>query len=575
MNQKTAVKALFFSVITILLLLMPEKSSFSQKKPLTSADNIRTSITGKENKYIKITWNMTRKNSGDYVLGRSDKPILTIKDVLKCKLMGIFNPAQRGEFIDQSVNTGKQYYYVILTKKELNGNNITLYNNINTTSNSVVVEKARKMVKSIDASAGWNKIKIEWDRSEDKYKYALYRANSPIASIKELKIAKRITVTDDDEFTDKKISKYRTYFYAVSIIDGDREFFIPKKDENFTTTGVFIKASSSSTPLNITAFLKDKTDIIIKWIKPEIKSDKELNGYEIYRNSVPIVSSLKLKESTLIKIADIADTFFIDKNLPAGRWYYAIFPRFKDGSIDINFTGKGSHTANAIVIGQEYKIDKVYIEKIKNRVFLRWDYSGNFGNNQFQVTGLDIPEPKLSTLKINRISWVRIQDRKIEITGKTVKYKYLAIIPENTSNERYLKIGIDTLESTPHRQNKRGKSKKNKSDNTLPEKIDYNGGQEYYKNNKLDSDGSKRLDWIIKSTFYKENYSKSIDELNEFIKSSSNIKDRKKALLFIGKSYIELKNYRMAMKILNDKNFRDFYRDEAKFWFKFATMRLN
>ena len=154
------------------------------------------------------------------------------------------------------------------------------------------------------------------------------------------------------------IPDYGSYFYAVTITDKNGiEYFNPKPDQNFTSNGIYIKGKTLATPLNVGAFAGDKNSIIVKWEKSESRTGKDLQGYEIYRSDEIINSLLKLKFSKLIQIVDSKTTIYTDKDLEPGKYYYAVFSRYSDGTVDINFDTDSNYTKTPLMITLPYKIN--------------------------------------------------------------------------------------------------------------------------------------------------------------------------------------------------------------------------
>ena len=76
---------------------------------------------------------MNKQYTGDFIVGRSEKEILTPEDALQAKLIGIFNSNLDGILIDRDIQQGKKYYYIILAKEFLLKRNIDIIKNVNYT----------------------------------------------------------------------------------------------------------------------------------------------------------------------------------------------------------------------------------------------------------------------------------------------------------------------------------------------------------------------------------------------------------------------------------------------------------
>ncbi len=578
-------KMLYCLILITMMSIQPPISTANDKKNYsTSAENIQARVITEKQEKIEVTWKLNSKNSGNYVLGRSEVPINSQKDILKSKLMSIFSSVQRSRFIDKTALPGKKYYYVIVSKKELNSKNMPLRKGSNVTTQPVSIAHFATMVKDIDIITRRNELEVEWEDPKKNRTYGVYRSTSPISGREELGAATKIGTTSEREFRDKNIVKYATYYYAITVIDSTgKEHFFPIKDQNYTTKGAFIKKAASSTPVNIKATLSGEKSITIKWVKPEIISDNELAGYEVYRSSTPINSAIELKKATLIKIVPKTKTLLRDNDLKPGQWYYAIFTRFKNGYTDINFTYKNNHTESPITIGSPYRLTKLYISKKKLKTMLHWEYTGDFGEKIFQVALSKFSEPYIYSIAKRRIQWTNIEEKSLDISDLANQRQFIALFPKNYDPNRKLELGIDIVCITrnPLRIKKEGPKKTykteivtdrgehKKSERKEEKTLDTSQDTPY-----KDFSQDERLNEIIDRTFYKQKYVEAIIKLKQYRESSEIEEDRAKALLFMGKSYIELGKYKTAVKILNPNNFPDFYISEANFWFNFASMQI-
>jgi len=182
---------------------------------------------------------------------------------------------------------------------------IDIIRNVNYTGDPVSLFSEPDPVQSIRVEVSdKDKILIKWDRSRgNSLKYNVYRSRSAISSGSELEAAEKIAGTEKNEFTDTNLPDYGSYYYAVNITDKNGiEYFTPKIDQNYTSSGIYLKGKSLADPLNVSAFTSENNSIIVKWQKSESGKGKELQGYEIYKSDEVINSLAKLKFSKLIQI---------------------------------------------------------------------------------------------------------------------------------------------------------------------------------------------------------------------------------------------------------------------------------
>lgn len=514
---------------------------------------------------VKLTWKMNRKHTGDFIVGRSEKEILTAEDALQAKLAGIFNPELEGILIDRDIQQGKKYYYIVLAKDSLLNRNIDIFRNVNYTAEPVSIYIEPDQVRSLSAEIkDEKKIEISWSKSKgDNLKYNLYRSRSPISSPGELEVSEKIASTDDDEFIDTRVEEYGSYYYAVSITDRSGiEYYKPKPGDNFTTKGVYIKGKTLTTPLNIGAFSGEKDTVIVKWEKSESKSGKTLQGYEIYRSDDIINSLLKLKFSKLIHITDNTKTLYTDRDLQPGKYFYAVFPRYSDGSVDVNFETDSNYTKTPIIISAPYSIKSVYYEISNRQITLKWEFYGNIGDETVSIAQLSkIPADSSKISKESIIGTENIKVKKFTVTEPATVPQYYGIIVNNIAAKF---IPGTNITAEPVGLHSRKRAKRKTTEIKIPEKIP----------EKEDLPKFSSVDRIIQETFYKGGYPEALKELKKFITSSDNKYELSKAKLYIARSYIEMHQYREGIRQLESDDVKKYFPDEAKFWYEFAIVRL-
>ena len=513
---------------------------------------------------IKLTWQMNRNFPGDFVVGRSEAPLNTIDDILKSKLVGIFNPALEGILIDKNLEQGKDYYYIVVARERLLKREIKILSNVNTTSYPVTLHLEPGMIKSLKAETRNKSVRKKWDTNKAKgLLINLYRSPSIINSQQELTVAAKLTSTSDDSVTDSTVPEFGTYYYAVTVTDKNNiEYFTPIPGENYTTQGAYIKKKTISTPLNVEAFAGTGETILIKWIKSSSTSDKEITGYEIYRSKEIINSQFNLKKSSLIHIADRDVTFYSDNAPGAGEYFYAVFPRYQDGTVDINFDTAASYTESPVEISLPYSITGIKAEKIKDNVIITWEFTGNKGNEIVKIIRTsNIPGPD-DNPENYIIGSTNINQKKFTVTRPHDNGYYYGIFI-NQGADFITGINITSKISAPNETEVITDSS---------EKTDSPGEQ--FTNRKESTGISSSLDRIIKNYFYKGRYDLASKELNIFIKSTDNNTEKALAKLFLGKTYIELKEYERAILLLNSRDVKDSFPEESQFWSEFATVRL-
>lgn len=564
MHKKYLTTALM--ILTSVLFIKNPAWSQTDLLPPHIATDIKAERIKFSNDSIKISWKMNQQYTGDFIVGRSEKEISAPEDALQAKLIGIFNSTLDGILIDRDVQQGKKYYYIILAKELLLKRQIDIYKNINYTGDPVSLFVEPESVQSLRVDvSGDNKIIINWKKVKgSSIKYNVYRSRSAISSGGELEVAEKIATTEKNEFSDENIPDYGSYFYAVTITDKNGiEYFNPKSEQNFTSNGIYLKGKSLATPLNVDAFAGDKNSIIVKWEKSESRTGKDLQGYEIYRSDEIINSLLKLKFSKLIKIADSSTTIYTDKDLLPGKYYYAVFSRYSDGTVDINFDTDSNYTKSLLMITLPYKINALNHEIGDKGIIIRWNYTGNSGNDTVSIfRSAKIPSDSSSIMNDDIIGTENIKAGKFTINNPASGNFYYGVLCRNENEIVQIRKGIN-LTVNPIES----------SSDLITEKADK---KERLTENDRDASSlsGSGLDNIIRNTYYKGNYTLALKELKNFIKTTDNKYDQSKARLFLAKSYIEMHEYEKSIRLLDNDDVKNAFPDETKFWFEFALVRL-
>ena len=91
---------------------------------------------------------------------------------------------------------------------------------------------------------------------------------------------------------------------------------------------------------------------------------------------------------------------------------------------------------------------------------------------------------------------------------------------------------------------------------------------------KIDIAEPDDIDRILRRTFFRGKYRNAIKELHNLIKHTDNEMVTAKAKLFIGRSNIELGEYRKALDYLFVSEVKKYFPKQATFWQEFALTRL-
>lgn len=564
------------TILAALVLIMPLLSQVATY-PEHIAYDIKAERIKLSNDTIMLSWKMSGSYTGEFVIGRSENEFNTSEDVLKATLIGVLYSGQEGLLVDRNLQQGKNYYYIVISKKHLLKRDIEILKNVNCTGSPVVIFSEPGSVTGIKAELKKDKsVLIEWKTPRGSgLKFNLYRSRSVISSKEELEVAEKLTTTEDDEFSDKNLSEYGSYFYAITVTDKNGiEYFTPVPDRNFTTSGIYLKGKTLATPLNVDAYLSDKDSVIVKWEKATSRTDKELSGYEVYRSEEIINSLLKLKFARLMHIVDSSTILYTDKEPGPGKYYYAVFSRYNDGTVDINFDDESNYTRTPVIITLPLSVSALNSEISDNKLILRWNYSGNSGPETVGIFRTRIiPENSRKIMNDDFVGTENIKAGKFIIPFPEEGSYHYGVIVKNNDVITEIRPGVNITSGIiiVKKDEKSGKS-------TIIKKEKKTSGRRIPPETEKDTiippapDGD--LDYIIKNLFYKEQYHSASKELKKYISSTDKDYEKSRARLFLARTFIELNQYQKGINILHSEDVKQNFPDEARFWSDFATVRL-
>jgi hypothetical protein len=529
-----------------------------QGLPPHIAYNIKAVKIPYMNDSIRISWNIHPDYDDQFIIGRSDEIIDTPERALASESVSIVTSKSKNIYIDQGLKPGN-YYYVIISRDKIHEKDLELYREVNFTSFPVLIKQEDLEVKNITnisaKSIGSDKILVRWNRVSSKgYVYLVHRANFIIDTENKLKNAKRVgVVIDNDEFIDENIMDKGDLYYAISIKDTKgKEIFTPVSNQSYTTRSVKFIKQLIKTVSNIETSAVDARSIRIKWKYSGEKVDTNIKGFDLYRSNEPINSPEKIDSAILAKSINRDITEYVDMVSGAGRYYYAVFVKFRDGITNISLVKDENFTTRPVVMSKEFRFVSIIALSEGRAVKVEWDYSGVPDKRYYRLFR--------SRKRVSRPSSVREKDilKRVDVTDKSFTDSsplssgaYYGMIPEKISGNYRLISGknITIRPIVP------GKTIR------VPDRVD------------LPETGS--IDEILRRTFFKGYYRESVKELKNIIKSTDNNRDIAKAELFLGRSYIEMKEYRKAIDYLVRSSVKQYYSSEAQFWRDFAMMRIN
>jgi hypothetical protein len=82
------------------------------------------------------------------------------------------------------------------------------------------------------------------------------------------------------------------------------------------------------------------------------------------------------------------------------------------------------------------------------------------------------------------------------------------------------------------------------------------------------------IDAILRATFFQGRYDLAIMSLRRALAATADARDAAKARLFIGRSYIEKREFRRALDYILTREVRRHFPREADFWSRYAISQI-
>ncbi|MDY6969760.1 MAG: hypothetical protein SVR08_14030 [Spirochaetota bacterium] len=569
-------------------LVQEDEENIKNKIPKIIVTDIQAEPVPDINGAIRITWNFPDDTEDDFIVGRSKEPMNSIENALIAESIAVVNSKAKSTVIDSNLPPG-EYYYSIFSKKKIMDREIEFYPNENYTTSPAIIEKKIQtqyipttkkqilpkqvtLIHSRVLKKRW--VLITWRKYESKNLiYTIYRGNSQLDTPEKLKSAKKvIQITNNKEgFVDKSISKSGTYFYAVTTKDfeGNEDLrLIP--DQSYTTSGVYISIRKRRNVSNIEAKMSDHNSIRISWNT----AGSSVAEYLIYKHNSPISNAGILASATFVDRVQSETSYYIDKFPGFGNRYYAVLIKLADGTLDTILLKNINYTTEPIIVAKPIQIKSISTETEDNRVIIRWMLQGSAGNrnykivrNESQIKSIDDVENSFT------VDYVDIIDQnKIYDNPPSGQY-YYAITPQylkrnkeyklfNNVNTTIKPIIIERAETKPKKIIKKTKKKITKIIKN-EEKIKVEKSSLKYPINK-----------ILQDFFFAQKYNIAIKELKNIINNSNNKHEVAKAKLFIGRSWLEKKYYKIALKYFLLPDVMVYFPVESKCWYENALLKI-
>jgi hypothetical protein len=234
-----------------------------------------------------------------------------------------------------------------------------------------------------------------------------------------------------------------------------------------------------------------------------------------------------------------------------------------------NFTTDGLFLKGEKKESDRYRVHAMKAQMKDGNAVLSWEHAGKTGDRYFKLFRSQKPVADSGEVKPDDF----IDDVDITLgtyTDRGVKpgVYYYGLLPyeESAGSTKAIIPGVNVLKEPLSTSGAEEKSQAKEPVHPARGKIDTGKTPEAFPG---------PVDDIIRRTFFRGCYHQAIKELEGAAAATDNERERARALLFIGRSYVELKRYRKAISFFVDRDVVRLFPSEASFWREYATLRLN
>lgn len=245
---------------------------------------------------VKVSWAKSSEASG-YEIFRDVTSTGTYSQV------GTVTDGETLSYTNGSLLTGKTYYYKVRAYRTVDGKKA--YSSYSSAISSKPVLSSVNSVKS--ASAGYNKIKVNWAQVSGASGYEVYRSTTKTGTYSNMK---SITSGSTFSFLDSGLTTGKTYYYKVRAY---RTVSGTKVYNSFSS--IVSSIPTLEKPAKITASKASSTSIKVSWSKVS-----EAWGYEIYRATTKAGTYTNIKTLTTGSTVSYTNTSLMKRK----TYYYKI-----------------------------------------------------------------------------------------------------------------------------------------------------------------------------------------------------------------------------------------------------------
>lgn len=528
---------------------------FSQIFEKKEINNIRASLLP-DQKSVYLLWEPSLEE-GDVIIARSKSVIDTPEKLYVADSLGRFPVKGKNttsNYYDYNLKQGS-YYYAIVTVDSVKKRNVRLVSNQNFTTKPIVVEEftsvesssplvviseknnKTKSIGNIQITAEGTHIRISWvppwNAVANQTVYSIYRSNSPMDSMEEMKKADKLTEIAHpiNTYLDMDIEKSQTLYYGVSIKEENQPEILPLEKNKSYKRIFFIydkkgqaEIVKDNSPIQKTDYEKKDQQVSTSELEQSTNTPFTVRGFGYDRNGKGAI----LKWNAPIGADDTTQyTIYASmKNFDAG------VNSFIGGSVIK--VGILSHPTTSIVIKEIKPVDNLYFAITAKKADTPEEFNLIEGNSYFKYEfdkDLTAEIPKEESEVVNNESKVIAENSK---TDPTDTPELNSTDDDNVNND-----GESILDNSKYLENN-SKYKVQSSDDELKE--------------------------ILLTTYAKNKHSVAIYHLTKYAKKEVDYYLKGKALFYMGISYYKLGEFKKSLKLFNREETKEYNPVRSSFW---------
>ncbi|MGJ4716182.1 hypothetical protein [Leptospira interrogans] len=470
-----------------------------------------------------------------------------------------------------------------------------------------------------------NSVRIFWDAPKETGEIIVARSSSMIDTPEKCMVADSLGkypsgiaggVTQIFDYN----LKPGTYYYAVILahrVKNGTVKLIPGR--NFTTIPVVIEHALTPTENKIPEIPDDARviDLTVKregkylrlnWT-PYEKAIPNATVYTVYRSAEPMSSlSLMRKAEKLTELSHPESTF-LDQDLNKSQTIYygvsvrsgakEVLPLINGQSfIRYFYIGNPNKGGSENIINPEYSEDEMRIKDLTAEVDdlnvkLSWKAPEKADANTVYTIYQALKPLSGGTAtflggNVRKLGEVNHPDTEAQIKMKSLDAKvYFGVTVKHkdkegfnlVENESFIAISPNKKPENSEENSAEETPQENQEETSAsdPEK-EQEKSEEISKDTKQEeefSGNNDELDKILRETYWKKEYSRTIRDLKPYAKNGNSVYMKGKAKFFTGLSYYKKGNYKEALKYFINKDSKFYNTERSEFWSKRCLSRIS